>query len=250
MNLLVRPIAAAALAFCPLLMHAQNQDLPSAPSAIAAQRGFELAQETTFRFTPSQPSFASPSRVTTGQKFNAFIDRSFSPYTTFSSAVAASLHPSWNNAQSQEAYASRMGTAMADQTRQGFFTHFLLPTMFHEDPRYAPSHETSTIGRFGYALSRLVIGRTDSGKPTVNASELLGSVLAASLQAYRPIRRPGADYIASRAASSIGSDAGFNVLREFWPDIRSHFMDHGPKMVQNLVTRMGPRWDGTAPPAN
>ena len=41
--------------------------------------------------------------------------------------------------------------------------------------------------------------------------------------------------------SGIGTDAGINMLREFWPDIREHLVDRGPKMMQTLVTRFGPR---------
>ncbi len=165
-----------------------------------------------------------------------------SPYAMFSSAVAAGFRPSWNNSQYPETYASRVGRTVSDQTEQGFFSKFLFPSLLHQDPRYYQSDDIGTFDRTSYALSRVFIGRNDNGHATLNTSELLGSVIAASLStAYHPYRRYTPAETAGRAMGDIGSDAGMNMLREFWPDIREHLMDHGPKMMQTLVTRFAPR---------
>ena len=243
MKLFMRHFAAAAIAFCPALLCGQDASLPSAPSAVAQQRGFELAGEATFVAVPA--SMASPranSRLTSEQKFNTFVEQSFSPAATFSSAISAGFRPAWNNSQFNETYASRMGHAIEDQTEQGFFTKFLLPTLLHQDPRYHPSTSTTKIGRATYAISRIVIGRTDGGRPTLNTSELVGAVLAASVPTvYHDPHAPTVADTASRAASNLGTDVGMNMLREFWPDIRDAVRDHGPKMMQTLVTRFNPR---------
>jgi hypothetical protein len=249
----VRHFAAAAMAFCPLLMCGQEASLPAAPSAVAVQRGFELASETTFVASPgARASFSPTSHLNSEQKFNSFVEQSFSPAATFSSAISAGFRPAWNNSQFNESYAGRLGHAVEDQTEQGFFTKFLLPTLLHQDPRYHPSTAPTRMGRATYAISRIVIGRTDNGRSTFNTSELLGAVLAASVPtAYHDPHPPTTADTASRAAAGLGTDIGMNMLREFWPDIRDCVRDHGPKMMQSLVTRLGPRLQSTpVAPAN
>jgi hypothetical protein len=246
MKFVSRHFAAATLILCPLLVSAQ--ELPSAPSAVIAQHAFAATSEMTFTTSRVRAVAPSPSsRLNSDQKFSSFVEQSMSPYATFSSAIAAGFRPAWNNSQYSETYASRFGHTISDQTEQGFFTKFLLPSVLRQDPRYHPSGQTGDVDRAGYALSRVLIGRNDDGKPTLNTSELIGAVIAASLStAYHPYRRYTPGETASRAVSGIGADAGMNMLREFWPDIRDQLMDHGPKIMQGLVTRLGPRIQGTA----
>ncbi|ABF39796.1 hypothetical protein Acid345_0791 [Candidatus Koribacter versatilis Ellin345] len=234
--------AAIAVIMCPLMVHSQQDALPSAPSAVAAQRGFEMATETTFIVMPAHDASLSSSHLNTEQKFKSFVEQQFSPAATFSSALTAGFHPSWNSGQVNETYAGRVSNVIEDQTEQGFFTKFLLPTVLHQDPRYHPSTSANAVSRAAYAISRVVIGRTDSGHATLNTSELTGAVLATAIPTvYHPIRQYDAAQTAGRAAGGIATDAGMNLIREFWPDVRECMMDHGPRMVQNLVTKIGPR---------
>jgi hypothetical protein len=251
MNLGSRQFVAAALIFCPLVVWAQESDLPSAPSAVIAERGFQKARVLTFTNGPTREIAPKPSsRLDSTQKFSSFVEQSMSPYATFSSAIQAGFHPIGSNAQYTENYAGRMGQTMANSTEEAFFTKFLLPSMLHQDPRYHASTESGTVDRAFYATSRVLVGRTDNGKPTLNTSELVGAVLAASItSAYHPYRHPTNGQTAGNAATTIGSDAGINMLREFWPDIRSHLMD-GPKIMQSLVTQFGPRIQAASVPAN
>ena len=252
MKLSSRHFAAAAFALCPLFMQGQQAQLPSAPSAVAAERGFaEAAAGMSFSSViPLAVNAQSRAPLSSEQKFSSFVAQSMSPYATFSSAIAAGFRPSWNNSQYSETYANRVGHTISDQTEQGFFTKFLLPTLLHQDPRYHASDETDHVSRAEYAITRVLVGRNDNGHATLNTSELLGAVIAASLSsAYHPYRRPTPGEAASHAAGSIGVDAGMNVLREFWPDIRDRVMDHGPKVMQSLVTRLGPRVQSPVPPS-
>lgn len=251
MNLGSRQIVAAALIFCPLVVGAQEAQLPSAPSAVIAERGFEQAQALTFTNQFARDVAPMPSsRLDSAQKFSSFVEQSMSPYAAFSSAIQAGFHPIGSNPQYTESYASRMGKTMANSTEEAFFTKFLLPSMLHQDPRYHASTENGTMDRAFYAISRVLVGRSDNGKPTLNTSELFGAVLAASItSAYHPYRHPTNGQTAGNAAATIGSDAGINMLREFWPDIRSRLMD-GPKIMQSLVTQFGPRIQASAVPAN
>jgi hypothetical protein len=252
MKLAARHFAVAVLGFCPIALMAQDASLPSAPSAVAAQRDVQQNVEFTFPVIASQVTLSAPSaRFDSSQKFSNFVEQSMSPYATFSSAITAGFRPAWNSSQYSD-YASRMGHSMADQTEDSFFTKFLLPSMLHQDPRYYRSSDDGDTDRAAYAISRVFITRNDNGRPTLNTSELIGAVLAASLStAYHPYRRATSGQVAGNAAGTIGSDAGINMLREFWPDIRERLMDHGPKMMQGMVARFAPRTiPNTFPPAN
>src|ERR1019366_9358134 len=215
---------------------AQEAQLPSAPSAVIAERGFQKAQSLTFTNGPVREVVPTPSsRLDSTQKFSSFVEQSMSPYAAFSSAIQAGFHPVGSNPQYTENYANRMGKTMADSTEEAFFTKFLLPSVLHQDPRYHASTENGTVDRAFYAISRVLVGRNDDGKPTLNTSELVGAMLAASItSAYHPYRHPTNGRAAGNAPTTIGADAGINMLREFWPDIRSRLMD-GPKIMQSLV---------------
>ena len=57
-----------------------------------------------------------------------------------------------------------------------------------------------------------------------NFSEWLGTASAVVLaNTYHFDNRRGAGYAAKRISISVGSDAGFDVLREFWPEIARKF---------------------------
>ena len=72
-----------------------------------------------------------------------------------------------------------------------------------------------------YAASRVLFTRSDSGKGTFNSSYLLSTVASSSLaNAYRPAYYRSFSNTSSDILSQVGSDAGMNVLREFWPQLR------------------------------
>jgi hypothetical protein len=73
-----------------------------------------------------------------------------------------------------------------------------------------------------YALTRVLVARSDSGKPKFNESRLLGALLATSISSayYSSF---GADVsVTGNFASfgmNIGSEVAFDVLKEFLPDV-------------------------------
>src|SRR2546428_4395025 len=67
----------------------------------------------------------------------------------------------------------------ADGVSGTFFTEAIVPTITHEDPRYYTLGHGGFFRRFGYALSRTVITKTDSGGTNFNWSEVAGNALEA-----------------------------------------------------------------------
>jgi hypothetical protein len=78
--------------------------------------------------------------------------------------------------------------------------------------------------RIGYATSRVVVTRGDSGARQFNFSEIIGNGAAAGVSAaYYPPSSRHPEEVCEKWALNVGSDAGFNILKEFWPDMRQKF---------------------------
>ena len=98
------------------------------------------------------------------------------------------------------------------------------PALFREDPRYYRLAHGNTRTRLFHALEHAVIAHRDSGKPMFNFSEWLGTTSSVVLNnAYHPGNQPGPGAVAQAVSINVASDAGFDVLREFWPEIAHKF---------------------------
>jgi hypothetical protein len=99
-------------------------------------------------------------------------------------------------------------------------TEAIIPTLFHQDPRYFRRGHGSVMGRIGWAASRTVVARNDSGKWAFNYSEFLGNGITAAIgDAYYPDAR-GFEPTMGRMFMQIGTDAVSQILKEFWPDVK------------------------------
>ncbi len=62
----------------------------------------------------------------------------------------------------------RFGAANADLATQNLFSNGLLASLFHEDPRYFRKGQGSPVFPLvWYSMTRLVVTRRDSGRPSV-----------------------------------------------------------------------------------
>jgi hypothetical protein len=131
---------------------------------------------------------------------------------------ATNSNPSFG--QGMEGYAKRLGTSYADFAIQNSMTEGIFPTLLHQDPRYFRHRVGSGRSRLRYAVGRLFITRTDSGKHQFNFSEVCGGATSLAISnIYHPDGRNLAAN-AQRYAVQLGFDAASNVLKEFWPDLK------------------------------
>ena len=122
--------------------------------------------------------------------------------------------------QGMEGYAKRYAASYADFAIQNFMTEGLFPTVLHQDPRYFRRRTGTGRSRLGYAVSRLFITRTDSGKHQFNYSEVVGGAAALAISnAYHPDGRNVSANV-QRYLVQLSFDAASNVLKEFWPDLK------------------------------
>jgi hypothetical protein len=111
--------------------------------------------------------------------------------------------------------------AFVDQASGSFFTEAIVPALTHEDPRYYTLGHGSPFRRTEYALSQVVLTRTDSGGVSFNYSEIVGNGLEAGVaNLYYPAQERGFRKTAENWATQLEAAALNNIIREFWPDIR------------------------------
>jgi hypothetical protein len=114
----------------------------------------------------------------------------------------------------------------ADQTDENLWVEGILPTVFRQDTRYYTLGHGGIIKRGYYAVSRTVITRTDSGRETFNASEVLGAGTAAGISsAYYPTQYRTWTKIGQRWLTNVLLDFGTFAAKEFWPDV-NHAIFH------------------------
>jgi hypothetical protein len=117
--------------------------------------------------------------------------------------------------------------AVADQAVGNYMTEAIVPTLTHQDPRYYTLGHGGFFKRTGYAVSRLLITRTDSGNRTFNISEIVGNGAGAGISdTYYPSRERTWTKTGQKWLTQIALDGVFNILKEFWPDI-NHSVFHG-----------------------
>jgi len=175
------------------------------------------------------------SPLTVKQKFRLFAKETFDPFTVGSAAAGAALSQVDNQnpkyGEGAGPYGERFGAAVADVTTQNFFQDAVFASLFHEDPRYfRRGPEFGVWYRVGYALSRVVVTRTDAGKGRFNFSGVLGMGMGIALSnAYYPDSSVSAGEVGYRFATSAAATALTNLLPEFWPDIHEKFFHHKPR---------------------
>ena len=132
--------------------------------------------------------------------------------------------PEWG--QGLKGYGKRYAASLADQTIGNFLTEAILPSVLHHDPRYfrlGPGH--SAPHRLAYALSWVVVGKTDSGHATLNISELAGSGASAALGwYYYPRQERQFGPVRDRFVTQVSFDAASSMLKEYWPDIHEKLL--------------------------
>ena len=110
--------------------------------------------------------------------------------------------------------------AVADQAVGNYLTEAIVPAATREDPRYYTLGHGGFLKRTGYAVSRLLITRTDSGGRTFNFSEIVGNGAGAGISnLYYPSRERTWTKTGQKWLTQIALDGFFNVVKEFWPDI-------------------------------
>jgi hypothetical protein len=189
--------------------------------------------------------------LTSKQKFAVVARGTFDPvefpWFGLLSAFAQAENSEPGYGQGWAAYGKRYGATAADSTIENFMVGAVYASLFRQDPRFFLSTNGGFLHRAGYAVSRIVVTRGDSGHSQFNASEILGSATAAAISTYtyhphstfistptNPHLFLPSDRTLGDAASVWGTQLALDTvtiaIKEFWPDIHRK-MSHKNKQA-------------------
>jgi len=116
-------------------------------------------------------------------------------------------------------YGRRYGAAYGDAFIGRFIGSAILPSLFHQDPRYFYRGTGSVSTRALHAISSAVLTRSDKGSTArrqINFSRILGGMASGAISnLYHPDTDRGPKLIFSAAAIQLGGHAVNNLIREF-----------------------------------
>ena len=131
----------------------------------------------------------------------------------------------WENSpkewgQGWDAHGERYGSNLAYNAGRQTITYGT-SIVFREDNRYFASHKHGFWARTGYAVLSTVTARHPDGRQTFSVSSVTGVVGASAISSiWGPQSWKGIENIGGNNASvSFAATAGFNIVREFLPDL-------------------------------
>lgn len=114
---------------------------------------------------------------------------------------------------------------LLDTADENFMVGGVLPSVFHQDPRFYTLGHGSFGHRALYASTRVLVSRSDSGAAMPNVSEIIGAGAAAGISStYYPERYQTWTKVGQKWLTSVLIDSANFTFKEFWPDINQHFV--------------------------
>ena len=161
-------------------------------------------------------------------KFILFVSDSIDPVTFLGAGYNALISQAENDqhsfGQGFKGYGLRFGTNLAGSSSSAFFKDFLYPTIFRQDPRFYRLGHGSVKQRLLHAVDRTVIAHDEYGGNMFNFNEWLGTASTVVLSnTYLPDNNRSASHAAEVISIDVAYDAGYNILREYWPEIAKKF---------------------------
>ena len=155
-----------------------------------------------------------------------FVRDTFDPLSLLSNAFDAGLDHASNRdpmfGQGVAGYGKRFGANFAQSTTSRFLSDFAYPNIFSEDPRYYRLPHGSARQRFFHAVEHTFVAQHDNDKPIFNASKWLRNSKFGRSRSdvlHPGNERGGCSSSLKSGGSSLAVGMGFDILREFWPDI-------------------------------
>jgi hypothetical protein len=171
------------------------------------------------------------------EKWNFFVSETLTPLTLVAASLDATASQLTRSAPlygkhpwKRGAFPKRLGATVGDDISQNFFSDFVLASVLHEDTRYYPKGPSRKMWpRIGYAISRAVITRTDSGATTFNLANVGGCAMSAGLSNtyYPPVSRTVSDSLTNWGTNVAGAGLT-NLMPEFGPDVGRWMKKHLP----------------------
>ena len=160
-----------------------------------------------------------PEPLTAGMKFHlAYKGLTHPTYFAieglWAGAQQASGTPDYR--QGAKGYGERFGADLAGGATEIFFGDAVLPSLFHQDPRYFYKGSGTKGSRAWHAIIAPFVCEGDNGRSQPNVSQMGGSLIAASLSnAYYPDSNRGASLVFQNFGTSMGLHVVLGLAQEF-----------------------------------
>jgi hypothetical protein len=123
--------------------------------------------------------------LSSGQKFRLALRTTVDPVTFASDGITAAIEQSQDYSSGfgsgGTGYAKRFGATYANDAIGTFVGSAILPSIFHQDPRFFYKGTGSVSSRALYAVSTVAICRGDNGHWQPNYSNIFGNLIAAAI---------------------------------------------------------------------
>ena len=121
-----------------------------------------------------------------------------------------------------QAYGYRVGDAFAQHVIRGTL-QYGASAILHEDNRYFVSGQSGFFRRAKYAVASTFLARHDNGQQQLSFSHIGGAAGTAFIsRIWQPRSTTSAGDGAVSFGIAMGTDIGFNMFREFFPDLKRH----------------------------
>jgi hypothetical protein len=160
--------------------------------------------------------------LTAKQKFSLALRSAADPGNLMLVGTVAGVQQAANGfpgyGQGAAGYGRRYGADLGNLVSGTFVSQAILPTLFHQDPRYFYKGTGSTSSRVRYALLSVFICRGDNGHRQPAFSTILGDMSAGAISNlyYAPSDRKGAGLTLTNGLLGIAGDAVNNVFQELF----------------------------------
>ena len=195
-------------------MHARSQTMNRGKFAFLLIPAALSAQTASPTFHP----------LTTEEKLETHVKRVVSPAAFIRSAIAAAEQtwrgdpPGWK--QDATGYGERYASSLASNGVRNVLA-FGIDSVLHEDPRFQRLGTGSLWARSRSAMLQTLFCKNDKGQTTI-AVWRIGSNYGSNFisNAWRPAGDDRWNNAVIRGSVGLGLDTAFDMVREFWPDIR------------------------------
>ena len=157
--------------------------------------------------------------LSTKLKFRLAMRVAIDPVTIAGAGILAGIRQAGDTpdyVQGAKGYGQRFGAITADGLSDILIGGAVLPSLFHQDPRYFYQGTGTTTSRLKHALFSPFVCRGDSGKPQVNVSSLGGDLASSALSnTYYPDSNRGPGLVFGNFAIGTAERMLSGVMQEF-----------------------------------
>jgi hypothetical protein len=161
----------------------------------------------------------NPAPLTTKLKFSLAMRAEADPVTFAGAAFVSALQQAGDTPNYQQGlagYGQRFGANYTTGFTDIMIGGAILPSLFHQDPRYYYQGTGSTRSRLFHALSAPFVARGDNGQRQPNYSSIGGDLAAGAISnAYEPASNRGAGIVFENALVVTGGRMANAIAQEF-----------------------------------